>query len=489
MSFFSKIKKSAKIVGNKLKETKDISKIKLKIKKYNKKIKKLKIDLGAKVVNKNQDRLSEDILKLKQEAEKIKNRINELEIKKIKRKQSNNSSSSNIQDDIMNSLKNKIKKEKNIQLNINTKLRDKKNEKENLLSNIGTKILYNYSQANWLPAGSRSIIQEISQLEQNISELKKYSEDLQQEHLQQREGIKNELSEEVKKSKKTRKNKSKSKKSRMSLENILQVLGKTPIITAISDVLSGVSGTSEKIEKVKNDPNDTRSWLFLGQAMKTKNILRGRYRAIRAPFNPVSTALNTAASSSIKKFMGDRITPDKCFKKAISVGKENIKNNQASETFAIVGLSYYQLGTSKKVNYKTRQKLLSLAASYLKYAIKNETNNRLKAEYIYHLAEIYSVKDQDKLFLKWMNRSRKLGFKPSLKSLKLYFKSKNRLDEVKGMIKIPPGSNKYDKFALYYCPDIEERITKGVKSLIKKQSNKITNSGEIILDNIIYKIL
>ncbi len=264
-----------------------------------------------------------------------------------------------------------------------------------------------------------------------------------------------------------------------------QEISSLPIISAIGDATQGMSGLSEIQQEIKKNPMEPLHWLAYYEAFKTYKRMSRGVDVGRAIINPVGFVLVKGVAGGLNTLDKEyeAFDPRKCLGMAISLTMKNLKNkalppNRRDLVILAKALTY----SVAYANGPQKDKMLQRAILYITRAIDLETSKQKKAEFFFYLAEFYSQTENEKMRMRALNISRKLGFEPAHELLKEILKKQATDEAAKSKIENVKSDTPYRIFEFTYQPKLEDRLENTWEHVKTQQQQKFSDTGKRISD-------
>ncbi|WP_010289448.1 RDD family protein [Kurthia massiliensis] len=259
-------------------------------------------------------------------------------------------------------------------------------------------------------------------------------------------------------------------------------LSNMPGITIMNDAVMSLSGVRKQMEYLKEEPKEPINWLQYYECLATYDKMKLGVSWFRLVTNPASFVISKGISTGLNVADDEyeKFDPISCLKKAVVLSHEKIKVGPYEPfDIAILAKAYFYLGineedVTKKTNYVKK------SIQYLSKAIELEKKQRFKAEYFFYLGQFYGAVPNEKLRVKSLNLSRKLGFVPACDVLKQMFRDKGMPEDEIKYIEIPLGETHIDTFRLTYKPKLEKKLENLVDGVVKGQKEKFVKTKQTL---------
>ncbi|GAA0722053.1 hypothetical protein GCM10008905_13150 [Clostridium malenominatum] len=261
-------------------------------------------------------------------------------------------------------------------------------------------------------------------------------EEIKEEENSKRESYFKELKKEIKISKEDRKEKN---KKLSTLERVKGEFRGIPVISVVDDIVEGASQI-EKVKKfVTENPEDPLAWLMMAECIKYHKKIFLIINLAKTPIDPIGTVLDIGVEFGGDAIEGaidkDKWTYKRALLKSLNLGfKASLKDEK---TLVCIGKS------------------AKLLAAYSKDPIEKENYSLIGDKYLRKALEIGSRESKNEI---------------------LFY-----LDKL--------SKNKVKKFKYAYNSNKLISIVNGGSNAVVKQSGKVVNTLEKILDNTLDKLI
>ncbi|MDX6153589.1 hypothetical protein [Marinococcus sp. PL1-022] len=263
---------------------------------------------------------------------------------------------------------------------------------------------------------------------------------------------------------------------------IKKELSELPLVSAIGDGVQGASGLGELKKKIQDEPNEPIHWLFYYEALVFYKKLNSGVSVGRGIINPVGFVAGKGVSAGLNSLDDEyeAFNPSKCIGMSIALTMKRIKNAEyvsRSEDYIILSkaLAYSSMAMS---DMPARLKTLDRSIDYTTRALQFEANKGKKAEYLFYLAQFYEYAGKNRMKLRTLNMSRKMGFKPADDLMKDILKKQTLDSQTKEKIDSTFLVTPYKDFIYTHKPDLDTRVENTYKHVVEVQGQKLSNTGK-----------
>lgn len=257
-------------------------------------------------------------------------------------------------------------------------------------------------------------------------------------------------------------------------------LSSLPLISAVGDATQGAAGLGDLKKNINQDPENPIYWLHFYEAHTMYKKMNAGVNVGRAMINPlafvagkgVSTGLNTLDEEH------EQFQPTKCLGMTIMLTMRRLKRSSSLPQVEDLVLLAKALGYSSEFSSTNRKKfkMLNRAINYMSRAIELEKEKHLQAEFFFYIAQFYNQALNERMYLRALNISRKMGFYPAHKLLTEILKGKASNDEEKMRIKGTGANTSYQTFYYTYQPNMDEKFEKSWEHVKEQQAQKFSNT-------------
>ncbi|MBU8907666.1 hypothetical protein [Desertibacillus haloalkaliphilus] len=258
-------------------------------------------------------------------------------------------------------------------------------------------------------------------------------------------------------------------------------LSKLPVISAVGDAIQGASGLAVLQENLKQDPNNPKNWLYYYEAHMMYRKMNGGANVGRVVINPVGFIVGKGVSTSLNTLDDEyeKFDPKKCIGMTIALVMKKIKKDQQKvRPIDLVLLAKALSYSSAHATAKSKTKLLNKAIKYMTIAIELEKDKQRQAEYFFYLSQFYNQSGRERMQLRSLNISRKLGFQPADKEIKSILKKRTQNQEEKRKIDQNTSYVPYQTFLFTYNPDLDSRAGNTWNHVKEQQTKKFSETGK-----------
>lgn len=256
-----------------------------------------------------------------------------------------------------------------------------------------------------------------------------------------------------------------------------------PVVTLFDDLIEGASGIEKVEDYLKHNQENPYAYLLLAEAIRYHKKTFLTIHGIKAPIDIIGTVIDVTSEYVGGFFENiadkDKWTYERALKQALAMAMA--KKESEAENLVIVGRSAFLLSRETK-NIKERQKYLKLAREFYERSLEERSLKHLWGEVLYYLGEMYGSVGDKRLQVEYLLRSINEGFHPSIAEYR-------KLAPKSGDIKVPEGTHKIREFKFSYKRNLINSAFSGTTNVITKQSRKIINTTERILDNAVDKFI
>ncbi|WP_010280715.1 hypothetical protein [Bacillus timonensis] len=261
-------------------------------------------------------------------------------------------------------------------------------------------------------------------------------------------------------------------------------LGSLPVISVIGDTVQGASGLGELQQKLKDEPNDPKNWLYYYEAFQYYRKLNMKVSIGRGVVNPIGFIAGKGISKGLNTLDDEfqSFDPKKCLGVTIALSMKKVKdeNSQLKAEDLVVLAKALAYSSSYANDINQQKKMLNYAINYVSRAIQVENLHERKGEYFFYLSQFYEMAGNEKLKLKALNISRKLGFEPADELLKTILK-KNMTDNIERQkIDETRTNTPYKTFLLTYQHNLDSQLENTWKHVKEQQQKKLSITGKRI---------
>lgn len=261
-------------------------------------------------------------------------------------------------------------------------------------------------------------------------------------------------------------------------------LSSLPVVSIIGDTVQGVSGLGELQQKLKDDPNNPKNWLYYFEAFQYYKQLNTRVNVGRGVINPIGFIAGKGLSTGLNILDNEYQSFDskKCLGRTIALSMKKVKDKDSkmSEEDLVVLAKALAYSSSNTNDSKQKNKMLNYAVNYVSRAIQVEKLQSKQAEYFFYMSQFYEMANNEKMKLKALNISRKLGFEPADLLLKTILKKKITDNNERLKINETITSTPYKVFQLTYRPNSESKLENTWDHVKEQQQKKLSETGKKI---------
>ena len=357
------------------------------------------------------------------------------------------------------------------------------------LGQLGFSTLTEKTQEKSLEARIRQIekqltiqgVQKIEELLQQKADLQKQMEETKHRESQKRSELKDILKQQAQASKQER---SEEHKDLNWTQRAYKEMKDLPIVTAVDDLIDGMTELEKMEGLIISHPNNPYVWLLFADALHYYRKTFFTVHGLKATFDFVGTLIDIGAESIVSVVDKEKWTYPNALRQAIYLGEK--ADSPRGSTFVVLGRSYQLLAREIKqipLQAEWREK----AEIYFKKALESE-GEREEGEILYFLAELEKDRGNQKGYVSYLKESKRKGFLPALKELRL-FCEQNRIAYHPKEMHIPKEVTVIKDFQYSYRKKLVEAAVLGAANVVNKQTKKILKWSNRVLDYTIDKFV
>ncbi|WP_058308429.1 hypothetical protein [Gracilibacillus massiliensis] len=261
-------------------------------------------------------------------------------------------------------------------------------------------------------------------------------------------------------------------------------LASLPILSAVSDATQGATGVADLQEKLEDEPDNPLYWLFFYEAIITYQKWNSGMNVGRAVINPFGFVVGKGVASGLNAIDEDfeKASPSTYLGMAIALTAERVKSDEHRndvEDLVILGKSLAYSSAYASSNLK-KFNLLKKAIQYISKAIHIEKVPRFQAEFFFYLAQCYQLAENQKMYLRSLNISRKRGFAPAESLLKDELKQKVTENEREKLMSAGSTAKTKNRFIYTFQLDFDQKFEGSIENVKKKQAEKFRQTSNRI---------
>ncbi|EDL63065.1 hypothetical protein [Bacillus sp. SG-1] len=258
-----------------------------------------------------------------------------------------------------------------------------------------------------------------------------------------------------------------------------------PVISALGDATQGAAGLGHVQKELVKCPNEPINWLFYYESLMMYKKMNGKVSVGRAVINPVGFVAGKGISMGLNKADDEyeKFDTKKCLgmMMALLVKKKKNKHFLTGKDMALLGkATMYSAAYTNSPDSKER--MLKRSVQYINAAIRVEKSTAFRAEYFYYLSECYHQAGTEKMRLRALNISRKMGFQPAGALVKQILRSHAETPEERQELSEITLRGHLESFQLTHTPKIEERIEQSWGHVKVQQQEKFKKTGKRVLN-------
>lgn len=262
-----------------------------------------------------------------------------------------------------------------------------------------------------------------------------------------------------------------------------------PIVTVFDDLIEGASGIEKAEEYLKSNQEKAYSYLLIAETIKYHKKTFLTIHGVKAPIDILGTVIDVT-SEYLGGFVEnitdkDKWTYERALKQALSIAIG--KKNEDRENLIIAGRSAFLLAWDTK-NINERQRLLALAREFYERALEEDSLIHLRGEVLFYLGEMYGSVGDKTAFGEYLYKSINEGFYPAIEEYKKLV-SKRGAFKNHGPARIPRDVRVTKAFKFSMRRNFIDAALGGTVNVIKKQSKKLSNTTERIIDKAVDKFM
>ena len=220
-------------------------------------------------------------------------------------------------------------------------------------------------------------------------------------------------------------------------------LSTIPLLSIFDDILKGIAGYYKLEKDIRKEPENPLHWIFYFEAAFAVKGLRFVITIFRFLLSPLALVIGKVMNTTLN-YLDDEYRPKSegdilNIPIGIITKKVNLGTAQPID-YMLLGRIYFYKYIMNWIDSESNQKLemlINKSIKYITHAITLEEDNDKKAEYLYHLAEVYGHAKNKEMQYRALNLSRKLEFDPAVFELfRLLRKDRVPEERLKPMFKI-----------------------------------------------------